>query len=1135
MPDTKYHFKLIHEEVAQNDTFKYGTHKKIADAMYRLITSEEKSATIGLEGCWGSGKSTVVQLLAQKLKENNDTLLYSFDAWAHEGDPLRRIFLEGLIDTIAESPDILKDKSNWEKDKHLSGSNKDNKYWLESKKEKIQARKKTTRIHTNHQTTRYAKWLTIAALFVPAGAAFLSRVNYDLLSFPKGTPFWLFIFGILFTFAPLSVVGLWALGCKFKWTKLVGENPNFSLVASEADRKTVQNITEDSERSSIEFENYFREIAEEVFKKGFFERFIIVIDNLDRIEKTDALKVWSTLQTFFQYRSCISQNNDWRRKIWFVVPYDRFGLSEIWGIKKATLNEEQIADSENSVETSPVAHSFLNKCFQVRFEVPSPVMSSWQEFFEDNMNSALSDWPEEERRVISNTYQSCNSTLEKSPTPREIRNFINQVGITGLSWGGKMSAEAIALYCHLRYKYGECELRIMLLKEHGIPDSIFVKGEVQTLIKELSGLLFGVNKETGMELLLNEPIKLALKNGDSEEINQLQQKFGSAFKIAWKAGESQFRPSKTSVYQELLINYTKAIIPLGKISVFEHEFTYLEEYWISSTTERWDLDNFDYATVFNEIHELFSENFPEWLKEQFEFHINIYIERFISKQGSVTDNAFIQITNLEKLLQKLKLSLTPYINNKFTADHWTRWLAISKRLDLLPKSIWPSDEIIKNIALVIQPNATPIPATVCDSLIQAYRLSPSRDVWKYVSNTLNLWLVTIQRVGEDNLYELALEFATNSNSVVKNPIINAVKHQNFWESLHTQNLDGTRIYDITSLALLAFSKNLQESPLIKPSVKDFWKQHELTEEHEIVFDFLMEKGQQQILWESAIGQDNKAIIELISKNLNIDIIWDVDFDTPLLLFNQGFFNVEEIEEHRTIASEYLERFDTGELLKIEDYMSYDYGFWNLVETGTGKGTEFGNLICNRLTRSDWDDSFKKNNFILNIAISDNIVFNRHLYSESFVDFVIKQLTLNCDADEWIWDRFEEIFAKVLDRKLNSEKIIKAFIENKDDTTTLKAFQAIKSLEFSKFDVTVENDTLVKISSWMDSEDDGKLDWAMEKFNLVAPKENFPSDVFKARLKSIISDTQNKCNEIGIRLSEHLGIKFDTNSNIETPD
>ena len=71
----------------------------IAFAIADLIDSAEAGGkVVGLEGGWGTGKSTVVNLLQQRLHERDAKYsVITFDAWAHESDPLRRTYLETLI------------------------------------------------------------------------------------------------------------------------------------------------------------------------------------------------------------------------------------------------------------------------------------------------------------------------------------------------------------------------------------------------------------------------------------------------------------------------------------------------------------------------------------------------------------------------------------------------------------------------------------------------------------------------------------------------------------------------------------------------------------------------------------------------------------------------------------------------------------------------------------------------------------------------------------------------------------------------------------------------------------------------------------------------------------------------------
>ena len=94
--------QLIPDTPAEVDAF--GPHERVAKAIAELVRSEAGGKMIGLEGGWGSGKSTAVNLLKKELESDPNVAVAVFDAWAHQGDPLRRTFLERLI---AEMDDVL--------------------------------------------------------------------------------------------------------------------------------------------------------------------------------------------------------------------------------------------------------------------------------------------------------------------------------------------------------------------------------------------------------------------------------------------------------------------------------------------------------------------------------------------------------------------------------------------------------------------------------------------------------------------------------------------------------------------------------------------------------------------------------------------------------------------------------------------------------------------------------------------------------------------------------------------------------------------------------------------------------------------------------------------------------------------
>ena len=95
------------------------THVHVAEHINSLINKTREGINIGIEGGWGTGKSTVVAILLDLLKKTSENFAFYFDAWAHEGDHLRRAFLESLTDEILRLEgisDAIRTNLNHQKD-----------------------------------------------------------------------------------------------------------------------------------------------------------------------------------------------------------------------------------------------------------------------------------------------------------------------------------------------------------------------------------------------------------------------------------------------------------------------------------------------------------------------------------------------------------------------------------------------------------------------------------------------------------------------------------------------------------------------------------------------------------------------------------------------------------------------------------------------------------------------------------------------------------------------------------------------------------------------------------------------------------------------------------------------------------
>jgi tRNA A37 threonylcarbamoyladenosine biosynthesis protein TsaE len=86
-------------------------YKYLASAAQRIVTSPNLSpTTIGFFGDWGSGKSTLVQLLGAELEKDKSILCLTFNGWLFEGyDDAKTALMGSILDAIQER--IQDDKS----------------------------------------------------------------------------------------------------------------------------------------------------------------------------------------------------------------------------------------------------------------------------------------------------------------------------------------------------------------------------------------------------------------------------------------------------------------------------------------------------------------------------------------------------------------------------------------------------------------------------------------------------------------------------------------------------------------------------------------------------------------------------------------------------------------------------------------------------------------------------------------------------------------------------------------------------------------------------------------------------------------------------------------------------------------
>lgn len=427
----EYTFKILPEEVSDNDLFEGKPHENIATGIHNLIKTSENGHTVGLQGQWGTGKSTIIKILEQKINGDgqNGIKLFYFDAWEHEGDPLRRIFLESLINDCGNLDEAE----------------------LAELKDTISKKKTIKNVTTKRSASRLGTLLGIGTLCSPLGIGLLSASNTENLTIFEGQINWLFSCGLAIAALPIIVVICWAIPLSTSKQKSVFSIENWPLIQNQSEEKITNETSIEEDNTSIEFERYFDQIVTNLINNG--EKLVLIIDNLDRINPEDALTIWSTLQTYLQHRNPLqNQNNELYKRIWTIVPYDERAMSKVWDPNyKIEANSIDDSDSKENSNSRAVSKSFFEKSFQLHIDVPRPTLTSWENLLNSFIDKALIEWPIESAKKIVNVFKYTRVDLAHNPTPRELKTYINQIGLLRSNTTNDIPTDTIAYYVIKRY------------------------------------------------------------------------------------------------------------------------------------------------------------------------------------------------------------------------------------------------------------------------------------------------------------------------------------------------------------------------------------------------------------------------------------------------------------------------------------------------------------------------------------------------------------------------------------------------------------------------------------------------------------------------------------------------------------
>ncbi|EPB0872387.1 hypothetical protein ACRARK_002198 [Yersinia enterocolitica] len=485
---------LHSEEPSPKDLFDGKNHENISNQIANILSKEDVDI-VGLEGCLGSGKSTIIKLLKEKI-ESSACIFIDFDVELyHQGSTKKALITKIFNGMNCKIPSDLRKNLTEYKDKALGNTI---------------SYKKTQNSSINLWTVGFIS-LSIFSMqairFLLQDIKSLDSESFSNLSFTINT---------ILTFSPVLLFILFYL---------YNRNNTSIRFGDIIKRNTVDTITE---KMLVSKEVGSIELYEAI--KGFQScippgvTFILTIDNLDRVSPDKVKEIWSDIEL-------IANTSENKFKI--LLPYSSKHVA--------------LALSENLEE----GLEFISKRVPISLQVPPILSAGWRNAFYTYWQDSFPNHDISISREAAEFIEIWLPENIQQITPRLLKKITNDVQLTLLITPIKANP-IVVIYYLLAIKYNNIEFKKLTFDYDKEESSLYdddakLIERIKKTNRKLKRLFDGnqeewisqllcINYQTSEELakceLLDEPLKLSIKRSDSDSFIELSKSFG--FGSSWR-------------------------------------------------------------------------------------------------------------------------------------------------------------------------------------------------------------------------------------------------------------------------------------------------------------------------------------------------------------------------------------------------------------------------------------------------------------------------------------------------------------------------------------------------------------------------------------------------------------------------
>ncbi len=356
-------FSDIPIEREEQDEFKI--HTSYANTLYKIIESAPTPFSIGLFGKWGTGKTSIINLLKNKIISGKKHLFVYLDVWKYSKEPLKKWLLFEFQEQITQF--IPEFKGYKYEGRDLKSHFEYEETWEEEKK---------TRINKGIVKTVFLIGVIAAligiTLFILAKSA-LSAFKNALM--------------------PLSGLSLFISVLFIGFRVMVYRMFNITADSLFATEKTMRTAVPTF--STEKFEKIFKDMVQKALSyREKDSKIVIVFDNLDRCEEETAIDTLSVIKTFMETKGCI-----------YIIPCDDRAIIQY--LKNLYTNNMRFGKD------------YLKKFFQLTIRIPELPRFDQEAYIDKLLNDIDFPLPNQAKEVISLFYGS--------KAPRQIKKSLNDL------------------------------------------------------------------------------------------------------------------------------------------------------------------------------------------------------------------------------------------------------------------------------------------------------------------------------------------------------------------------------------------------------------------------------------------------------------------------------------------------------------------------------------------------------------------------------------------------------------------------------------------------------------------------------------------------------------------------------------